>query len=111
MAIIKKSKTTNTGDDVERRERSYTAVGNVNCYSCYGEQYAAAAKSLQSDSVGPNLQCLTVRPHRRQPTRLPRPWDFPGKSTGVGCHCLLWNLIQMTIVSTTVGKNPLGEMK
>ena len=25
-----------------------------------------------------------------QPTRLLRPWDFPGKSTGVGCHCLLW---------------------
>ena len=33
----------------------------------------------------------SVRPHRRQPTRLPRPWDSPGKSTGVGCHCLLWN--------------------
>ena len=31
----------------------------------------------------------SVRPHRRQPTRLPRPWDSPGKSTGVGCHCLL----------------------
>ena len=31
----------------------------------------------------------SVRPHRRQPTRLPCPWDFPGKSTGVGCHCLL----------------------
>ena len=31
----------------------------------------------------------SVRPHRRQPTRLHRPWDFPGKSTGVGCHCLL----------------------
>ena len=29
------------------------------------------------------------RPHRRQPTRLPRPWDFPGKNTGVGCHFLL----------------------
>ena len=28
-------------------------------------------------------------PHRRQPTRLPRPWDFPGKNTGVGCHFLL----------------------
>ena len=27
--------------------------------------------------------------HRRQPTRLPRPWDSPGKNTGVGCHCLL----------------------
>ena len=42
---------------------------------------AAAAKSLQS--------CPTVWPHRRQPTRLPRPWDSPGKNTGVGCHFLL----------------------
>ena len=39
----------------------------------------AAAKSLQS--------CPTLRPHRRQPTRLLCPWDSPGKSTGVGCHC------------------------
>ena len=39
---------------------------------------AAAAKSIQS--------CPTMRPHRRQPTRLPRPWDSPGKNTGVGCH-------------------------
>ena len=42
---------------------------------------AAANKSLQS--------CPTVRPHRRQPTRLPGPWDSPGKNTGVGCHFLL----------------------
>ena len=28
-------------------------------------------------------------PHGLQPTRLLRPWDFPGKSTGVGCHCFL----------------------
>ena len=42
---------------------------------------AAAAKSLQS--------CPTLRPHRRQPTRLPHPWDSPGKNTGVGCHFLL----------------------
>ena len=27
-----------------------------------------------------------VRPHRQQPTRLPRPWDSLGKNTGVGCH-------------------------
>ena len=39
------------------------------------------AKSLQS--------CPTLRPHRQQPTRLPRPWDSPGKNTGVGCHFLL----------------------
>ena len=30
-----------------------------------------------------------MRPHRRQPTRLPRPWDSPGKNTEVGCHFLL----------------------
>ena len=28
-------------------------------------------------------------PHGLPPTRLLRPWDFPGKSTGVGCHALL----------------------
>ena len=42
---------------------------------------AAAAKLLQS--------CPTLRPQRRQPIRLPCPWDSPGKNTGVGCHFLL----------------------
>ena len=42
---------------------------------------AAAAKSLQSYP--------TLQPHRQQPTRLPLPWDSPGKNTGVGCHFLL----------------------
>ena len=32
--------------------------------------------------------CPTVRPHRWQPTRLLRPWDSPGKNSGVGCHFL-----------------------
>ena len=45
---------------------------------------AAAAKSLQS--------CLTLQPHRQQPTRLPHPWDSPGKNTGVGCHFLLQHM-------------------
>ena len=31
----------------------------------------------------------SVRPHRRQPTRLPRPWDSPGRNMGVGYHFLL----------------------
>ena len=43
------------------------------CYCCY-------VASVMSDSV---------RPHKRQPTRLPRPWHSPGKNTGVGCHFLL----------------------
>ena len=42
---------------------------------------AAAAKLLQL--------CPTLRPHRRQPTRLPHPWDSLGKNTGVSCHFLL----------------------
>ena len=32
--------------------------------------------------------CDSVWPHRWQPTRLPCPWDSPGKNTGVGCHFL-----------------------
>ena len=31
----------------------------------------------------------SVRPHRQQPTRLPHPWDSPGKNTEVGCHFFL----------------------
>ena len=41
---------------------------------------AAAVTLVVSDSV---------RPHRQQPTRLPRPWDSPGKNTGGSCHFLL----------------------
>ena len=41
---------------------------------------AAAVTSVVSNSVWP---------HRQQPTRLPHPWDSPGKNTGVGCHFLL----------------------
>ena len=37
-----------------------------------------------------SLSCVQLeRPHGLQPTRLLRPWDFLGKSTGVRCHCLL----------------------
>ena len=50
-------------------------------YVSHNLMVAAAAKSLQP--------CPTLWPHRRQPTRLPHPWDSPGKNTGVGCHFLL----------------------
>ena len=48
---------------------------SLSCCCC-----CCSAASVVSDSA---------RPHRRQPTRLPRPWDSPGKNTGVGCHFLL----------------------
>ena len=41
----------------------------------------------------------SLRPHGLQPTRLLHPWDFPGKSTGVGCHCLLQFIIIRLIVT------------
>ena len=44
----------------------------------HGSEKWKCSRSVVSDSP---------RPHGLQPTRLLRPWDFPGKSTGVGCHC------------------------
>ena len=42
------------------------------------------------------------RPHGLQPIRLLRPWDFPGKGTGVGCHCLLhiFQFLYMLVIFT-----------
>ena len=63
-----------------RDGRKASELLNFEPFGCVAAA-AAAAKSLQS--------CPTVRHHRRQPTRLPRPWDSPGKNTGVSCHFLL----------------------
>ena len=52
---------------------------------------AAKVTSVVSDSV---------RPHRWQPTRLPHPWDSPGKNTGEGCHFLLSYAILSKIKDT-----------
>ena len=52
-----------------------TPFGNaLSCDCCWC--CCRCVASVASDSV---------RPHRRQPTRLPLPWDSPGKNTGVGC--------------------------
>ena len=50
------------------------------CYCCCCCCCCCQVASAVSDSV---------RPHGWQPTRLPCPWDSPGKNTGVGCHFLL----------------------
>ena len=41
-------------------------------------------QEVQFSSVAQS--CPTLQPHRQPPTRLPRPWDSPGKNIGVGCH-------------------------
>ena len=55
----------------------------------YSISAAAAAKSRQSCPTLCDPVSDSVWPHRWQPTRLPHPWDSPGKNTGVGCHFLL----------------------
>jgi len=64
----------------------YTREENPLCLKCgmllllLLSRYCCQVASVVSDSV---------RPHGLQPTRLLRPWDSPGKNTGVGCHFLL----------------------
>ena len=50
-------------------------------------QYHAKMKATQRRTR--HRIYLSERPHRRQPTRLPCPWDSPGKNTGVDCHFFL----------------------
>ena len=59
-----------------------SALGNPSrpCMNTFSAGCCCQVASVVSDSV---------RPQRWQPTRLPRPWDSPGKNTGVGCHFLL----------------------
>ena len=49
----------------------------------------------------------SVRPHRRQPTRLCHPWDSPGKNTGVGCHFLLQCMKVKSEVAQSLSRVPL----
>ena len=85
-----------------------TVLSSINvlsiCYQCSSQMHNFSI-TRQSDrdvaSQGPpyysyyyyyyvtSVMSNSVPPHRRQPTRLPRPWDSPGKYTGAGCHFLL----------------------
>ena len=76
---------------------------HISCVSCLAGRFFTTSttwEALVIQMIRPNLTnstaatklpqlCLTVQPHRQKPTRLHRPWDSPGKNTGVGCHCLL----------------------
>ena len=44
------------------------------------------------------------RPHGLQPTRLLHPWDFPGKSTGAGCHG------RLDEAKSNAGRDPRGQL-
>ena len=65
-------------------QKSETGLTKLKSY-CQQDCIPSTNSSCQVTSVVSD----SVRPHRQQPTRLPRPWDSPGKNTGVGCHFLL----------------------
>ena len=67
-----------------QRHRTNTRKINRKTYT-YKESESEAAQS-----------CPTLQPHGLQPTRLLHPWDFPGRSTGVACHCLLIHIQRET---------------
>ena len=58
----------------------------------------------------------SLQPCGLQPSRLPRPWDSPGKNTEVGCHFLLqgifptqgWNLLLLHLLHWQAGSLPLA---
>ena len=54
-----------------------------------GCHFLLQCMKVKSGSEVASVVSDSVQPHRRQPTRLPRPWDSPGKNTGAGCHFLL----------------------
>ena len=93
--------------NIYREQSIYTKDTNKTMWNCFvytflnGFLYSPTLGSVLTSWESSYLCCCCywcwvtsvvsdcVRPHRRQPTRLPHPWDSPGKNTGVGCHFLL----------------------
>ena len=53
------------------------------------QQCSSTDQSIKICACMLRQSCLTLQPCELKPARLLCPWDFPGKNTGVGCHCLL----------------------
>ena len=78
------------GSSSLRRPGKNTGVVAISFSNAWKWKVKVKSLSVVSDSS---------QPHGLQPSRLLRPWDFPGKSTGVGCHCLL-RLWRLNLVNT-----------
>ena len=77
---------------LQARTLEWVAISSSNACK-WKVKIESEVRSVVSDSS---------RPHGLQPTRLLRPWDFPDKSTGVGCHLLLW-LSTLVIMKRCIG--------
>ena len=76
------------------RDKSSQTISSVPSSPSNVETFIGAGTDRTRSGKSISLHCCcylsdSMQPHRRQPTRLPSPWDSPGKNTGVGCHFLL----------------------
>ena len=73
----------------------------------------SAVQKLEFAVLSHSVVFGSLQPHGLQPIRLLHPWDFPGKSTGVGRHCLLHmgTIDRLQIDGETVANFILGGSK
>ena len=89
---VKWTLTSHTTDQFSPREGDIVYMEDwkgVLCYELLLENQAINSNKYCSQLLLLLSRFSRVQPHRRQPTRLPHPWNSPGRNTGVGCHCLL----------------------
>ena len=77
-----------------------TAQTHVSYASCITGRFFTTSATWEALNWTRLVMSDSLRPHGLQPTRLLSPWDFPGKSTGVGCQFLLQGIF------LTQGLNP-----
>ena len=84
-----------SGESVQTSQQLLPGMGNLQQGDSRSEEKLGQVSLQERLGVTMTWASASVRPHGRQrphrwqPTRLLRPWDSPGKNTGVGCHVLL----------------------
>ena len=80
-----------SGRFLPRKTHGERTLAGYNAWGCrVGHGWATNTLDVPCHVLNHSVVSDSSGPHELQPTRLFCPWDFPGKSTGVGCHCLLW---------------------
>ena len=78
-------------DSIDGSPRDFPSLGLSRQENWSGLPFPSPMHESEKWKWSHSVMSDSSRPHGLQPTRLLHPWDFPGKSTGVGCHCHLAN--------------------
>ena len=76
-------------DPIDGSPPGFPVPGILQARTLVGCHFLLQCMKVKSESEVASVVSDPSRPHGLQPTRLLHPWDFQGKSTGVGCHFLL----------------------